>query len=245
MKLRLFDLAFEELEAIGNPDDAQNCYEGHPTLYPELKGNNKKYVLKPAGSFVPYVLRVFRAEVAYWVKKATNIHDFMYDLLTVARYFVNRSFYRRRHEIESLEVAIQESDTQGRSLTDSQLLDSSPKLLPNALTPIPPNGTPLMSFYKMEDPVLKLRGSLALWKRREHFVLFSILTRLLIDKEFILAIEMTKIMIAKYPKNVELPSILGRIHLQMGSLQSAALAFRYAENNISHPETSPQANFNR
>ena len=53
-KLRLFKSASEEFSRLGNLDDMQYQFETYPSTYPGLNG-----------SFVPFSLRILKAEIDY------------------------------------------------------------------------------------------------------------------------------------------------------------------------------------
>jgi hypothetical protein len=129
--------------------------------------------------------------------------------------------------------------------TDNNQKDLPFQQPPDAISAIPTSSTPLMSQYSKLDNAHSQQKVLSVWKRRENFVRLSIVSRLCIDKDFLLAIEILKDLIKTCPKDPHVASILGRVYLQMGNVKSALLAFRHAENVIENPATSALAHFNR
>jgi len=71
--------------------------------------------------------------------------------------------------------------------------------------------------------------NVALWQIREHRITFQIITHLITQKDYLLAITMLENMALRYPHNVSILSSLGRVHLQMGNTNAATVLFKKAE----------------
>ena len=81
--------------------------------------------------------------------------------------------------------------------------------------------------------------------QREILISMCIITHLVIEKEFPLAILLLQDLLQKNPHNVNFLSTLGRVHLQLGNIKAAATIFKQIETLVTEVEKNILCNMNR
>lgn len=92
-KLRLFKSASEEFSRLGNLDDMQYQFESYPSTYPGLNG-----------SFVPFSLRILKAEIDYHQGKPSSKVDSLYALLSMCQIEIEKSLEKEHSNISGLNI---------------------------------------------------------------------------------------------------------------------------------------------
>jgi len=95
---------------------------------------------------------------------------------------------------------------------------------------------PLSSYLETSS---EAEEDLQIWVERERRVTFSIVTRLVRDKEHIMALQLLQPVLEKSQNDPYILSCVGRLLLQMGNVKAAAAIFEKAESLT--PNTSASA----
>eukprot|EP01102_Stenamoeba_stenopodia_P012210 TRINITY_DN3825_c0_g1_i1.p1 TRINITY_DN3825_c0_g1~~TRINITY_DN3825_c0_g1_i1.p1 ORF type:complete len:509 (-),score=78.33 TRINITY_DN3825_c0_g1_i1:192-1718(-) len=215
IKLRLYKNATDELEALGNLDDPHYSFEHFPDHYPGK-----------LGSFMPFSMRVFQAELPALAGNVNLSMDLLHNLLLFCR-----------KEIEKLAPNHIESPVGLNSRELDRLFN----------VPLTPETRKLVDMTTPDDVVhimAPINNDLSMWRARENRVLFSIATRLIQQKEFVLAVVMIEDAIARYPDDPVLVSSLGRLHLQLGNIAGAKEVFDKVERMVPNSANSPLCRMN-
>lgn len=203
VSMRIYKTAYDELEQIGNFDDKTNCYEHYPQFYPNKRGffllTFHIQILTFSffkGSMVPFSLYLLKTELPYYLKQSSSL-DPLYEILDLCR-----------KEISHL--SSQKDKFDSVQLHNFQLEDS--------LTSLTPTSTP--SFTRKNETIKELfmtpyESTLEKWIQRENQVILTIVTRLLQEKSYLIAIQLLLEYSQKYPQNYNILSSLARVHLQV------------------------------
>jgi len=176
---------------------------------------------------VPFALHIIKAELPYFLKTDASL-DPLYELLTFCR-----------AEIANMKI------NQARL---SSVASSKPEFV-DRLTYFPAPSTSYLtnpSSLSISDTFVgSVSETIQTWSNRENRIIFTIATRLVQEKEFPLAILLLEEMIKKFPRDPQLQSALGRIHLEMGNVKAATQAFLNAATLVHDPEHHALVHMNR
>ncbi|XP_077213007.1 tetratricopeptide repeat (TPR)-like superfamily protein [Tasmannia lanceolata] len=232
IKLRKFSDAEVELESLEDFDSSRYRYESYPDLYPNR-----------FGSMVPFSLRWIHADLPQRLGKRQETLDRLYTLLVFVR---NKLKLKKRvpgseSETLTLKGGMRETLTLKGGMPESETLtleggmrDSETLTLeggmrhPETLT---------LEGERREPETLTLEGercyfssvSVDLWKKREIFVINSIISNHLGYKEFSVCLELIQDLLTLSPSDPVLLSKLGHIQLQIGDLEGARATFACVE----------------
>eukprot|EP01117_Protostelium_nocturnum_P003622 TRINITY_DN1489_c0_g2_i1.p1 TRINITY_DN1489_c0_g2~~TRINITY_DN1489_c0_g2_i1.p1 ORF type:complete len:427 (-),score=187.89 TRINITY_DN1489_c0_g2_i1:419-1699(-) len=204
LKLRQYKAVSDEIDQLGSFDESPNTFQSYPQLYSNL-----------FGSFVPFSLRVIKAQLPEFLKTGNSL-DEMFQLLSLCK--------KQIETLNSNEESMRRKDTSSSSVL--KLVDHlTPLFTPSSPFPSSPSSIPLEDFF-----FGNFDESVGNWKDREVCISLIIATRLVQEKEYPLAISMLQDISKKYPNNSSLLSGIGRVYLQMGNIKTASVVFKQIES---------------
>jgi len=225
VKMRMYKAASDECEDVGDFDDKVNCYENYPEYYPNRRG-----------SMVPFGMRVLRANLPYYLKTGNSL-DPLYELLALCRKHIQilQSLHFKEDCISNVPI---ESDNLFM-MTEFPISSSFLASLGEQ--------TETFDYSMLSEELCQSEIKeevLSTWRRREKQVIFVIVIRLVLEKNYPAAILLLQEEVRNQPNDVSLLSTLGRIHLQMGNVRFAAAIFKQVENTHTEREFSVMKHMN-
>ncbi|KAL3679197.1 hypothetical protein R1sor_022153 [Riccia sorocarpa] len=259
MKLRSYELAAEELKAIGDLNSKNFRFEHHGDIYPGK-----------SGSMVPFALRWLQAELPHRLGKTSTTIDLLYDLLAHCNEridFLQSSIEQRsKRDSESREQSTVTADS---AKEDRQEENSNPAVpateekehKETVNTSVEEDGSPSPKVeLPTEEPAMSDVGSnflpseviedddfgdfvtstvdegntvystlLNRWRRRQEVVLCSVLGHHLSQKDYMVCLKWLEDLVKKRPHDVVVLSKFGYVQLQLGDLYGARRTFATVE----------------
>jgi trafficking protein particle complex subunit 12 len=217
VKLRLYKSAQEDLDSLGDLDSSQCTFDANAAIY---GSGGASLTAELRGSFVPFSLRLIKAELPSFFGNVAHSIDALYALLELVR--------RRVDEARAAEQLDADESASGALRPLDSLYHARPTLIGSASG----SASPASVASALADFSLEPREepkSLRAWLLRENRVLFSVATRLCMQREFPVAAVVLEQVRRRYPEHAVLLSSIGRVRLQIGDVNAAVDAFARAD----------------
>ncbi|KAL2613692.1 hypothetical protein R1flu_025384 [Riccia fluitans] len=251
MKLRSYELAEDELLAIGDLNSKKFRFEHHGDMYPGK-----------SGSMVPFALRWLQAELPHRLGKTSTTIDLLYDLLAHCNEridFLQSSMEQlSKRESESREEStVTAEDKQEESVSATE--DKQEEETVNA--PVEEEGSTSPNVeLPSEEPAISDVGSnflpseviedddfgdfvtstvdegntvystlISRWRRRQEVVLCSVLGHHLNRKDYMVCLRWLEDLVKKRPHDVVVLSKFGYVQLLFGDVYGARRTFTTVE----------------
>eukprot|EP00003_Mantamonas_plastica_P032044 TRINITY_DN856_c1_g1_i4.p1 TRINITY_DN856_c1_g1~~TRINITY_DN856_c1_g1_i4.p1 ORF type:complete len:409 (+),score=125.89 TRINITY_DN856_c1_g1_i4:67-1227(+) len=193
-----------ELEVLDDFDSPTYRYESYGDMFPDK-----------AGTFVPFSLRVHRAELPHFQGNTSGTIDHLYALIAFCE-----------EQIFALDAMDEQSEQNDKLFGDQQ---------GNMLT------------GDLEEAASIHNGEKSLWSSRISQLAMMAVNYHILTGDLTSAFKCLAGFVEKNPQDVLLLSCIGRLHLQLGNVDSAEEMFQKAELCVTKGkrETSPMVLINR